>query len=406
MNPVRRWLFPAPHGSAETPPFSLAAWHRTVVVVHAAFGVFIVVGVLAAALDRGDHPGRAPWAYAALGVLTLAYVLAGASGLADRRPGRAVAYLLALVVVLAVVAWANPGLLFVLFLAFTQVWMLVDDWRPGLAWTVVLAATTTVGLVLGRQGGDDTFSAVVSMVVGLVFSIAIGLFVALVMRQSEQRAGLIATLEATRAELAEVHHDAGVAAERVRLAREVHDTLAQGYTSIVVLTQTARAELAAGQAQRADERLAVVEDVARDNLREARALVAATSPPALDDAGLAQAVERLAQRHTRETGVPVAVTADPVRLDRDREVVLLRAAQEALVNVRRHAEATYVSVALCNDDDRVALQVVDDGKGFDPSSVGIGLAGLARRAREVGGAADVVSTPGAGTTVTVRVPTA
>ena len=100
----------------------------------------------------------------------------------------------------------------------------------------------------------------------------------------------------------------------------------------------------------------------------------------------------------------MTVDVAPVRLDRDREVVLLRAAQEALVNVRRHAAATGATVALRNDAGCVVLEVEDDGVGFDPAVVGTGLAGLAARARQVGGAGDVVSAPGRGTTVTVRIP--
>ena len=157
---------------------------------------------------------------------------------------------------------------------------------------------------------------------------------------------------------------------------------------------------------RVAERLTVVEEVARENLQEARAVVAAFSPPALADAGLAEALHRLGERHTRETGVPVAVDVDAVALDRDREVVLLRAAQEALVNVRRHAQASGATVALCNDGPDVTLRIHDDGRGFDPGTAGIGLTGLAARAREVGGASEVVLVRGRGTTVTVRVPRA
>lgn len=410
VTPWRRWLFPAPVGPAEQPPFSLVAWHRTVRAMHLAFVVLVGLTAAVAAVGGGDQPDRAPWAIGALGGLAVGYALAGASGLGDRRPGRAVLYLVVLVAVCPVLAWADPSLLFVLFLAYTQVWMLVEDWRPGLAWTLLLAATTTTGLVLGlTTGRGSALAAVADMSIGLGFSVFMGLFVATVLRQSQQRADLIATLEATRAELAAVHHEAGVAAERERLAREVHDTLAQGYTSIVVLAQTAQAELAAGQADRVTERLAVVEDVARENLQEARAVVAAFSPPALDAAGLIEAIRRLAERHTRETGVPVAVDvegfdADPVGLPRDREVVLLRAAQEALANVRRHARAGEVTVALRNDGASVALDVVDDGVGFDPAVVGTGLTGLAHRATDAGGAADVVSEPGRGSRVSVRVP--
>ena len=126
-------------------------------------------------------------------------------------------------------------------------------------------------------------------------------------RAERQRAALIRELESTRAELAELHHAAGqVRAERERLAREVHDTLAQGYTSIVVLAQTAAAP-AARRPVAAAERVAVIEEVARENLAEARAMVAAFAPVALDSATLVEALRRLSERFGRETGLATRV---------------------------------------------------------------------------------------------------
>jgi signal transduction histidine kinase len=234
-----------------------------------------------------------------------------------------------------------------------------------------------------------------------------------VLEQSSQRARLIHELETTRAELAEAHHQQGMVAERERLAREVHDTLAQGYTSIVVLAQAASAALPDTPAV-AGERLGVIEEVARENLAEARAMVAAFSPMALDSATLVEALHRLAERFGRETGlatrVDVAALDDAdLGLSRTEEIVLLRGAQEALANVRRHASASAVVLRVSRVGSgaasQVSVHVEDDGIGFDPeSSAGVGLAGLRDRAEEVGGAVDVASVPGQGTRVTVRVP--
>jgi signal transduction histidine kinase len=236
-----------------------------------------------------------------------------------------------------------------------------------------------------------------------------GLWVMSVLRHSQQRAELIEELERTRAELAQLHHAQGMAAERERLAREVHDTLAQGYTSIVVLAQTAAASLPPGAPA---EKLALIEEVARENLAEARAMVAAFSPVALDSATLVEALERLVERFGRETGLATRLDTAALGdadLSRAEEVVLLRGAQEALANVRRHAAATAVVLRVSSvgagEARQVSVHVEDDGVGFDPESApGVGLAGLRDRAREVGGAVDVVSAPGEGTRVTVRVP--
>nr|WP_237727910.1 sensor histidine kinase [Cellulomonas sp. APG4] len=260
--------------------------------------------------------------------------------------------------------------------------------------------------------------------IALAFAVLLGLWVTQVAEQGELRAQLLEELEATQAELGRSHHAAGVAAERERLAREIHDTLAQGFTSVVMLAQATAADVRRGAAERAEERLALIERTARDNLAEARALVAAFSPVELQSGGLTEALGRLAGRFERETGVEVDVVlaAELPGLDRDAEVILLRAAQEALSNVRRHAAAAHVRLVLDGGDQTrgqgtegddvstspthaVALEVVDDGRGFDPSTTaGLGLQGMRERVTSGGGELDVTSSPD-GTRVRVLVPT-
>ena len=133
------------------------------------------------------------------------------------------------------------------------------------------------------------------------------------------------------------------------------------------------------------------------------------SPVPLEGATLVEALSRLAERFERETGVSTRVDTTAVdggpALSRNDEVVLLRGAQEALSNVRRHAGATSVVLRVSDVGGAVSVHVEDDGVGFDPSSAGgHGLAGLRSRVAEVGGELDVVSAPGDGTRVTVRVP--
>ena len=230
------------------------------------------------------------------------------------------------------------------------------------------------------------------MTVSLGFSLLLGLWIYRIIEQSESRASLIASLEAARAELAAAHHAQGVAAERERIAREIHDTLAQGFTSIVMLAQASPVQPA------------LIEQVARDNLAEARALVAAFSP--LDSSTLTEALDRLTTRFRDETGLAVEVdlSGSPA-LSRDREVVLLRVVQEALTNVRRHARASSVTVRLQADPAGARVEVVDDGVGFGPDRrEGYGLAGIRGRVDEAGGSVDVASAPGRGTHLTVRVP--
>lgn len=297
-----------------------------------------------------------------------------------------------------------------LFLIYPQTWMLTRSLRSGTLATVTITALALAG-VLYRNGSspDSLRAALPQMFAGLLFSLFMGFWLTRIIQQSAERATLIAELEATRHELSEADRARGVMAERERVAREIHDTLAQGFTSIIMLSQTAAAGLARHPGAAAD-RLATIEDVARQNLAEARALVAAFSPVDLEGSTLPDAVRRLTARFGAETGLVVDVDlADGVRnLGRDREVVLLRAVQEALTNVRRHAAARRVVVRLVVDDAGARVEVGDDGVGFatDRAAKGYGLDGMRGRVSEVGGAMDVASVPGGGTRVTVSIPAA
>ncbi|TKJ21514.1 sensor histidine kinase [Blastococcus sp. CCUG 61487] len=399
---------PAGDGGA---PLSDGARRTSVLALHAAFAVML--GVATAIVVLGDLDGSRPLLLTALAVWVLAYVAIGPLGLTDWRSDTASGYLAVLVVVVGVIAWQQPSLLFLMFLAYPQVWFFVRSVRTGALWTLALAMAAAAGPTVAYAQGDEPLWGPGQTLVGLVFSLAMGWWVFRVLDESAERAALIRELESTRAELAALHHEQGIVAERERLAREVHDTLAQGYTSIVVLAQTAAAALP-GDPDVTAERLAVIEDVARENLAEARAMVAAFAPVALDSATLVEALERLAERFGRETGIVTRVDtgalggAEPA-LSRAEEIVLLRGAQEALANVRRHAAASAVVLRVsrvgAGEDEHVSVHVEDDGVGFDPTtSAGVGLAGLRDRAEEVGGAVDVSSAPGEGTRVTVRVP--
>ncbi|HXV93180.1 MAG TPA: sensor histidine kinase, partial [Pseudonocardia sp.] len=191
-------------------------------------------------------------------------------------------------------------------------------------------------------------------------------------------------------------------------AREIHDTLAQGFTSIVTLLQAAQAELDADPPA-ARRHLDLAVRTARENLTEARGLVSAAVPGALEAATLADAVRRAAERFAEETGVAVehVCLGEPRRLPAELEVVLLRGAQELLANVGKHAAARNAGVRLAFEPDAVALTVTDDGAGFDPSAAAsdrYGLAMLRSRVGRLGGDVEVDSAHGADSRITVRLP--
>jgi signal transduction histidine kinase len=384
---------------------SAAAAGRAVVV---AFSAAFAVLVALAAVQAATGPAARGLLLACLGVWVVAYAVLAVPAFADQLGWRPVAFLAVHVAVVGVLAWEQPSLLFVMFLAYPLVWFVVGSIRAGVVWTLLLAAAALLGPTIAWAHGDEPLWGPGETLVGAVLSLMLGLWITRSLELSAQRAALIEQLEQTRAALAVAHHEAGVVAERERLAREVHDTLAQGYTSIVVLAQTAAAQLGTDPAA-ARERLALIEEVARENLAEARAMVAAFSPVPLEDATLVEALSRLAERFGRETGMSTRVDTAALEgvpaLSRNDEVVLLRGAQEALSNVRRHAGASAVVLRLSTVGGAVSVHVEDDGVGFDPSAAdGHGLAGLRSRVAEVGGELDVVSAPGEGTRVTVRVP--
>jgi signal transduction histidine kinase len=322
-----------------------------------------------------------------------------------RRLGYCLALGLGMTAATALVEQAN----WVAFVVYSQLFWLLPL-APAIAGVVALSVLVPLlGAVLrGNAVTGELFPPQALFM--SVFGILVGIFITRLAEESERRAGLIAELEASQAQVAELSHVAGAAAERERMAGEIHDTLAQGFTSIVTLLQAAQAQFAADpDAARRHVELAV--RAARENLQEARQLVAAGAPGEAAARSLADAVERAADRYAEETGATARHTTRgaPRKVPAETEIVLLRATQELLANVRRHAGAGAVDVVLdYTDPAAVALTVHDDGGGFDPDGVDEGRFGLRilrGRVERLDGAVAVVS-GASGTTVTVTVPTA
>ncbi|GAB1515707.1 sensor histidine kinase [Actinophytocola sp. KF-1] len=264
-----------------------------------------------------------------------------------------------------------------------------------------------VAAVLAEDGVD---AAVRQLVPGtlflMLFSVLMGTWIVRVVTQSQERAELIEELEQSREEIGRLSREAGVAAERARLAAEIHDTLAQGFTSLVTLVQAAESELDS-DTEKARKHLALAARTARENLTEARSLVAGLMPSALGTGSVDQAIRRQFERFAEETGISVTYRAsgDSAGLPTVLEVVLLRMVQESLTNVRKHAKARNVTVSLRVDEESATLRVADDGVGFDAGVPvdGFGLRGMRNRAAQVDGTLAVHSGPD-GTTVELEVP--
>jgi two-component system sensor histidine kinase UhpB len=200
--------------------------------------------------------------------------------------------------------------------------------------------------------------------------------------------------------------------ERRRLARDLHDEVNQALTAILLRLEVLAQETPAERAPEMAELKRLVNQAMEELLNLARQL----RPSALDDHGLVPAVETQLKRFSARTGIEVRLGADgdPNALPEVVQTAIYRVAQEALTNVTRHAGATVVELDLEEADGAAELRVRDDGHGFDPSVAaltasqvqggGLGLVGMAERARLVGGELDVRSAPGGGTTITLRVP--
>ena len=299
--------------------------------------------------------------------------------------------------------------------------LLPRGWKfVGVAATATLAGTAQLGgLPLLTPGSLAVWGGVV--LVNATLASAFGYHGWLTDEQSAARRDAIVELntansrlaaamaenEALQAQLVASAREAGVHDERERLAREIHDTIAQGLAGIVAQLQAARSG-----ADR-ERHLDTAAELARSTLVEARRSVQALRPEALIGSRLPDALADVASRWSQVSGVPAAVTTTGTarQLHPEVEIALLRTGQEALANVGKHAGASRVGVTLSYMEDVVTLDVRDDGIGFDPSGLrestdgsGFGLSGMRQRVGRVAGRLEIETAPGEGTAVSATVP--
>jgi signal transduction histidine kinase len=372
---------------------------------------------LALVLDPGS--GNAP-------LVTIGVVLATAAWLAGVRtvrtgagvaPALTIGYYFGLLALIGVLIWRSPWFGFAVVAGYAfALDLLPTRWKVvGIVASATLAASSQAG------GFASAFDHLALFGVAVAFNaLVVGAFSTLgwlTGEQSERRRRTLAQLSEAHRQLAEtmaenagLHaqllvqaHEAGTHDERQRMAREIHDTLAQGLAGII--TQLQAAEGSTNRQHHIDNAI----ELARQSLTEARRSVRAMRPEQLDQAGLVDALSGVVTRWSELTGTSaeliVTGTAEP--LHPDVEVVLLRAAQEALANVAKHAAASRVGLTLSYMGDEVVLDVRDDGVGFTPSAgseEGFGLVGMAQRVELLAGTLEVESAPGSGTAISARLP--
>jgi signal transduction histidine kinase len=291
---------------------------------------------------------------------------------------------------------------------------------------VVIAAASA----LAQLGGFHTPTAIgvtIWLVVTLLNATLVTTFIYLGQKaedQNQARKQMVADLAAANKKLEEMMaentglhaqlltqaREAGVLEERQRMAREIHDTLAQGLTGIITQLEAVQQSGAGPDWER---RIANAARLARHSLTEARRSVRAVRPEPLENTRLPEAVADVAAQWSADNGVraEVTTTGTVLGLHPELEVTLLRVAQEALTNVAKHASASRVGITLSYMEDVVSLDIRDDGAGFRPdqrvpagSAGGFGLTGMEQRVRRLAGSLAIESEPGRGTAISASVP--
>ncbi|MEU0238425.1 sensor histidine kinase [Nocardiopsis sp. NPDC006198] len=362
------------------------------------------------------------------------------------RPGMTAASVAVLVVMIAVLSTRSVWFAgFFGFTGYVYSWQFLRGrWRFA---GVTATAAVTVAAYMGGLP-DPTPSSVLLylffIAAMVVLVAAFSLLGEVTTEHSDERGRMVERLRETIRENEGLHaqllvqaREAGAHDERERMAREIHDTLAQGFVGIIAQLQAAeRAEAGGGggsapegggtagssaggaEGDRAEWRLRVANAIrlARENLAEARRSVHALGPAPLEDTPLPEALAGLTAEWSRLNGVRADFTATgPVRpLHGEVEAVLLRTFQESLANVARHARAARVGVTLSYMEDLVVLDVRDDGAGFEPPPVpgadgrgpdgGFGLTSMRQRVGRLAGTLEIESEPGSGTAVSASVP--
>ena len=314
-------------------------------------------------------------------------------------------------------------------------WVTLTLVAPSFAWTAVPVAFAVlqvlpfpyaVGVVVGMTAVVSVaWSRITDDLDPTVFVGPVGIALVTVLsyraleREAHTRQALLDELTVAQADLAAAQRRSGALAERTRLSREIHDSVGQGLSSINLLLNAAEQDWDR-RPEAAREHVAAAAATARDGLDEVRRVVRDLAPAGLDaDASgdtapeaLPGALRRLVDSAAHGVDVQVRVHGDPVAVPTPVASALVRSTRGALANVVEHAGARRAVVSLTYHPDEVLLDVRDDGHGFDPALArahgdrGRGLDGIRQRAADLGGSADVESSAGEGTTVSVRFPLA
>ncbi len=310
-------------------------------------------------------------------------------------------------------SWLHPAYFFLLFNLFGVAFGVLPA-LYSVPVIVLMGVMMLLRLILPIGLSWSSLNEVVWIVFYVLGAIVLGLWLRASVNQAAEQQRVVDELEFTQGELARQQRESGMLAERQRLAGAIHDTLAQDLTSIVMHLEAAEQALQQDP-DLAHTHLVTARSAAREGLAEARRFVWALQPQVTEREPLPDALQRIMQSWQEETGIQTrfGVEGELLPLMPPVEVTILRAAQEALANINKHANAEQVTMTLTFMTDEVWLDVQDDGIGFDTlrlsspdmlRSGGYGLYSLRERAREMGGQLVVESEPGQGTTLVLQLP--
>lgn len=373
--------------------------------LHALFLALTGVVIARALLDPSE------WSVPAVVLALIIAATYGSGVLLARLPGGrrlvSLSWLALLSVEWLILLWVSADAAYLVFPLFFLFLHLLGRWLGSIA---ILVSTIVAVIALGIHGGWSV-GGVVGPFVGAGVALLIGLGYQALATEAQQREALVSELLATRGQLAAREHESGVLAERARLAREIHDTLAQGLSSIQMLLHAAER---ADDTRPGTEHIRLARETAAANLAEARRFIRELTPPQLDDQTLGAALRRLARTQWATQGLDVQVrVSDAVVLPMHLQTALLRITQGAIANVLQHADATTATVSIRIENDRLRFTVDDDGTGFDAAlpepgaaekSDSFGLRATAERVQQLGGRLEIDSASGRGTTLTVDLP--
>jgi signal transduction histidine kinase len=363
----------------------------------------VLLGLLRSGFSEGHG-----WTEAVFAVALLGWYAVGASGGATRVGSANLLWVAGLSLLCLMALWVSPDFAWVSFAVFVTY---ANVLPPAAAiWAIAAVAVGTGGMLVARWPDDGHWTGqIVGPVVGAAVAGALVGVSRLSAAETAERQRLLDELLAARDDLARAHLDAGARGERERLTREIHDTLAQGFTSVVLAARRARQAVQKGDATATCDELDHLEDIGRAGVEGARRLVGRLPPAELDDRPLPAALGLLARPGPDEDPptIEVRIDGDARPLPSAVDVALLRVAQEAVTNARRHAGAHRVVVTLTYQPGAVRLDVVDDGVGFHHarrSGRGFGLASMRSRVEQLGGTFIVESAAGQGVAVNATIP--